>query len=253
MKTPVRRGRRPKNPVPRPFRGPEGPGEFGKRVRQLREAARMQKKELARLSDISDSYVTRIENEGAVPQDEIVVRIARALDCNEAELVMLALRDKAPPETRAYYRPEQISDFLAGVMPGAKDLKGENLIPVLNAAACGQFIEANDLDMPAGIADYYHPMPTKDPNAFFVKAKGDSMIGGRIDDGDLLLVEPNRRAENGDIVLARVNGEVTVKRYYKRERQIILQPMNPAYDPIFLNDKSGDVRIYRISRIVITL
>ncbi|MGP3594297.1 translesion error-prone DNA polymerase V autoproteolytic subunit [Vagococcus sp. WN89Y] len=71
-----------------------------------------------------------------------------------------------------------------------------------------------------------HPSST-----YFVKAAGDSMIEGGISDGDLLVVDSSRTAEHGDIVIAAVDGEFTVKRLQLRPT-IQLNPMNSAYRPI---------------------
>ena len=82
---------------------------------------------------------------------------------------------------------------------------------------------------------------------YFVRVSGDSMIGAGINDGDLLVVDRSLRPADGDIIIACVDGEFTVKRYReegtgKREqgtgnRQIRLEPANPKYKAIVL--KSG--------------
>ncbi|HHK9913021.1 translesion error-prone DNA polymerase V autoproteolytic subunit [uncultured Enterobacter sp.] len=71
-----------------------------------------------------------------------------------------------------------------------------------------------------------HPSAT-----YFVKASGDSMIEGGISDGDLLVVDSSRTAAHGDIVIAAVEGEFTVKRLQLRPT-VQLNPMNSAYSPI---------------------
>lgn len=71
-----------------------------------------------------------------------------------------------------------------------------------------------------------HPSAT-----YFVKASGDSMIEAGINDGDLLVVDSSRKAGHGDIVIAAVDGEFTVKRLQLRPT-IQLNPMNSAYSPI---------------------
>lgn len=71
-----------------------------------------------------------------------------------------------------------------------------------------------------------HPSAT-----YFVKAAGDSMIEGGISEGDLLVVDSSRKAEHGDIVIAAVDGEFTVKKLQLRP-SVQLNPMNSAYSPI---------------------
>ncbi|MBF4176855.1 translesion error-prone DNA polymerase V autoproteolytic subunit [Lelliottia nimipressuralis] len=76
-----------------------------------------------------------------------------------------------------------------------------------------------------------HPSST-----YFVKAAGDSMIEAGISDGDLLVVDSSRNAEHGDIVIAAVEGEFTVKRLQLRPT-VQLIPMNSAYSPIILGSE----------------
>ena len=74
-------------------------------------------------------------------------------------------------------------------------------------------------------------------DSFMVKVEGNSMIGDHILDGDYVMVKPQQDADNGDIVIALLNQEeVTVKRLYKKDNQIILQPSNPLYKPIVTKD-----------------
>ncbi|ECH9372270.1 DNA polymerase V subunit UmuD [Salmonella enterica subsp. enterica] len=76
-----------------------------------------------------------------------------------------------------------------------------------------------------------HPSST-----YFVKATGDSMIDAGINDGDLLVVDSSRTAEHGDIVIAAVDGEFTVKRLQLRPT-VQLNPMNSAYSPIIVGSE----------------
>lgn len=81
-----------------------------------------------------------------------------------------------------------------------------------------------------------HPSST-----YFVKAAGDSMIEGGINNGDLLVVDSSRKPEHGDIVIAAVEGEFTVKRLQLRPN-IQLNPMNSAYSPIIVgSDDTLDI------------
>jgi DNA polymerase V len=78
-----------------------------------------------------------------------------------------------------------------------------------------------------------HPSAT-----YFVKAAGDSMIEAGISDGDLLIVDSSRTPEHGDIVIAAVGGEFTVKRLQLRPR-VQLNPMNSAYSPIIVGSEDS--------------
>jgi repressor LexA len=72
---------------------------------------------------------------------------------------------------------------------------------------------------------------------FLLKIKGDSMIGAGILDGDYVLVKVQAQAENGEIVVAMVEDEATVKRVFHRGDKIVLQPENPAHQPMTFTQK----------------
>jgi repressor LexA len=69
---------------------------------------------------------------------------------------------------------------------------------------------------------------------FFLRVKGDSMINDAIIDGDLALIRPQATAENGDIVVAMVDGDATLKRFYRERGHIRLQPRNPNMEAIII-------------------
>jgi repressor LexA len=100
------------------------------------------------------------------------------------------------------------------------DLK--KMVPILGVIAAGSPIVANEY-----IEGYEH---TEDTSIdYCLRVKGDSMIGARIYDGDIVYVDKSSIVENGDIVVALVDGEnATLKRYYKYGNTVILRPENPA-------------------------
>lgn len=71
-----------------------------------------------------------------------------------------------------------------------------------------------------------------DPDCFALRVRGDSMIGAGILSGDMVVVRPQQTADDGQIVVARLEDEATVKRLRRRNGQIWLMPENPAYTPI---------------------
>ncbi|WP_298432020.1 transcriptional repressor LexA [Geobacter sp.] len=78
---------------------------------------------------------------------------------------------------------------------------------------------------------------------FFLRVKGDSMVNAAILDGDLALIRPQPTAENNDIVVAMVDGEATLKAFYRERGQIRLQPRNPNMEPIIIREGEGEVTI----------
>ncbi len=71
-----------------------------------------------------------------------------------------------------------------------------------------------------------------DPNCFALRVRGDSMVGAGILNGDKVVVRPQQTAEDGQIVVARIGDEATVKRLRRRGGEIWLMPANDAYAPI---------------------
>jgi repressor LexA len=86
--------------------------------------------------------------------------------------------------------------------------------------------------------------------AFLLRVRGDSMIGDHIQDGDLILVRPQPRAEDGAIVVAMVDGETTVKRLRRRTDGIELIPSHPAMEPLLIRE---DVQLRIIGKVVAVL
>lgn len=69
-------------------------------------------------------------------------------------------------------------------------------------------------------------------DGFVLRVKGDSMIDAGINEGDLIMIKPQPDANNGDIVVAMIEDEATVKKYFKRSDHVVLQPYNQRYAPI---------------------
>ena len=72
----------------------------------------------------------------------------------------------------------------------------------------------------------------EDPSCFALRVRGDSMINAGILSGDLVIVRPQQTADDGQIVVARIGDEATVKRLRRRSGQVWLLPENPHYEPI---------------------
>lgn len=123
----------------------------------------------------------------------------------------------------------------------ALELRGATRgIPVVGKVAAGEPILATEniegrIDLNRSLARW--------KDAFLLKVKGDSMIQAGILEGDYLLVKPQPGAEEGEIVIALLNGEATVKRFEKKGERILLHSANPAYRPIEVTPRSGDFRI----------
>jgi len=117
-------------------------------------------------------------------------------------------------------------------------------IPMLNVGVpAGQPLEkSNDHHTNAVFPFNFFP---KSSDGYVIHVNGDSMIGAGIEDGDLLLVNRSVSPGHRDIVVASINGEMTVKRYLNHGAQIVFAPENRDYDPIIATSKD-DVDIFGI-------
>ncbi len=97
-------------------------------------------------------------------------------------------------------------------------------IPVIGVVTAGQPILAFE--------NMEGTMPWDDEDCFALRVKGDSMIGAGILSGDKVVVRPQPTAEDGEIVVARLEDEATVKRLSRKNGEIWLLPENPNYAPI---------------------
>jgi repressor LexA len=84
----------------------------------------------------------------------------------------------------------------------------------------------------------------KDDGAFILRVQGDSMVDAHILDGDLALIRPQQTARNGEIVVVLVDGEATLKRFFKeKDGSIRLQPENSAMEPIVVREGRAEAAI----------
>jgi len=113
-------------------------------------------------------------------------------------------------------------------------------LPVVGSVAAGPLSEALE-----HVEDYLNIDATliKGAGSFVLRVRGDSMIEAQIADGDLAVVCPQSTADNGDIVVAMLDGEATLKRFYREAGQIRLQPENSHLQPIILSASDGEIHI----------
>jgi repressor LexA len=85
-------------------------------------------------------------------------------------------------------------------------------------------------------------------DAFLLRVEGDSMIDAHIQDGDFALVKPQSHAGNGEIVVALIEDEATVKRIFKEKDLVRLEPANPKMDPILV--RKGEKRVAIVGKVI---
>lgn len=106
-------------------------------------------------------------------------------------------------------------------------------VPIIGRVAAGEPILAEQ-----NIENYF-PVPMEMlPNnqTFLLNVRGESMINAGILDGDMILVEERQTASDGEMIVALVEDEATVKTFYKEDGYIRLQPENDFMDPIIVDD-----------------
>jgi repressor LexA len=188
----------------------------------------MRASELAKRTGLSKARISQYVNGKFIPKSDAILQIAEALRVSELWLLGKA-SDMEPASEQE-------------IMPGPENISPLRLrrYPILGEIACGLPILAVEDTEGAYVT-------AADTNAdFCLTAKGDSMIGARIFDGDEVFIQQTDIVENGEIAAVVVEGEATLKRvyYYPEEQTLELRADNPAYKPlIFKGPELETIRI----------
>jgi repressor LexA len=114
----------------------------------------------------------------------------------------------------------------------AIDYGSVRAVPLLGRVAAGEpMFAAENIESTISL-----PAEMADESTFILRVKGDSMIDAGILDGDFVVVRQQNTASNGDIVVAMIDEDATVKTFYREADRIRLQPQNPTMDPIYSRD-----------------
>lgn len=191
---------------------------IGQKIKQLRKERKLEQKELADKIGCTPKAISAWETGRREPRKKWRLKLAEIFGIAEAELYS----DDSYLPSEAVLSRKQIKVPLLGEAPaGAKSWVVDE------------------------IEDWYE-IPrelVKGTKIYLLRVKGDSMIEAGIKDGSLVVVDFEAEIENGDIVVARVNDETTIKKFYRSGKQIILQPANPEYEPqVFTSEDDIDLR-----------
>ncbi|MBD63834.1 MAG: repressor LexA [Halobacteriovoraceae bacterium] len=122
-------------------------------------------------------------------------------------------------------------------------------IPLHGSVAAGNPIEAMEGDQTIEV-----PVAMVGKGTHYaLTVSGESMIEDGIFDGDIIIVKESRTAVNGQTVVATINNEATVKRYYKKSKAIELHPANSSMSPIVVNGSDVDGGDFQIRGILVGL
>ena len=203
---------------------------FKDRLTEAMKARGIRASELAQRTGLSKARISQYVNGKFMPKSDAVLLLAEALGVSELWLLGKTA-DMEPARS-----PQNT------VLPCPKNVSPLRLrrFPVLGEIACGLPVLAVE-DPDCGY------ITAADTEAdFCLTAKGDSMIGARIFDGDEVFIQCTDVVENGEIAAVVVDGEATLKRLYydPAEEKLVLSAENPAYAPlVFTGADLENVRI----------
>lgn len=209
---------------------------FGNVLRILRKQHHMTQADLARALGVAESAISMWELGKRSPDHEMMEQIA---DYFNVDMDYLFGRSDIPNsyQVRVKKKNGEIiawADLPENIVP----IPNVRSIPLLGQIACGDPITAeenveDEIDLPEHInAD------------FALRCKGDSMINARIHDGDIVYIRQQPTVHNGEIAAVLVGDEATLKRVYLSPGTVILQPANPAYEPmVYTGEQLAEVRI----------
>lgn len=139
-------------------------------------------------------------------------------------------------ERKGYIKRENVNRGIVLNTPKCNSVS----LPIAGTVRAGQLSTAIE-----DIQGYFvvDQVVVKGADCFFLRVSGDSMINAGILEGDLVLVRPQPTADNKDTVVAMVDGEATVKWFFKEYDHIRLQPANQSMNPILIYPEDGEVTI----------
>lgn len=192
---------------------------FSRNLRRYMDGKGMNTMDLSKTLDVAYTTVSDWVKGNSYPRIDKIEMMANYFNIEKSDLI----EDK-----------RNLSEI-----PGVKVIKEIITVPLLGEIACGEPIlcQENYDNLFQWDAELGRPN-------FMLKARGDSMIDAGIDDGDLVFFKETPEVENGKIAAVIIDNETTLKRFYKHDNQIILQPENKAYSPIIINEEDGlNIRI----------
>lgn len=186
----------------------------------------MKQTELAERTGINKGTLSSYMSGKFEPKQNNLYILAKALNVSEAWLMGYDVpMERKPQSTISFSHPD--------ILP-IKTKKWR----VIGDIACGEPIYANE-DF-----DSYIEAGADIKADFCVRAKGDSMINVRINDGDIVFIRKQPMVENGQIAAVVIEDGVTLKRFYKHGNKVVLSPENPAHEPlVYTNEELEQIHI----------
>lgn len=191
-----------------------------------------------RQQEILEFIRMKIETRGFPPSIREIGQAFNIVSPNGVMCHLKALEKKGYIE-RNKGIDDQKSAARAITIPGMRTAGAS--FPMLGLVAAGTGLEAVPQNERLDLWNFF---AGKDggKELYALRVRGQSMIEDFIDEGDVVIIKKQDTAENGERVVAIVNGDATLKRFYRRKGQIILEPSNSSMNPIIL-EPSNDVKI----------
>jgi repressor LexA len=183
-----------------------------------------------RQQQVLECIISYIDDNGYPPSQR---DIASGLKLRSTSTVVKHLKSL---ELMGYIRRSSVSRSIVLAMPTSNSMS----IPIIGTVRAGYLSQAIE-DIHGYFSVDHHAI--KGENCFFLRVSGDSMIDKGIFDRDLALVRPQSTAQNRETVVAMVDGEATLKSFFKEEDHIRLQPANANMAPIIIRPEDGEVTI----------
>lgn len=216
-----------------------------KKVRRRRTGTSQKKEELTFRQKQILRYITKqIEENGYAPS---VREIGRAVGLSSTATVHTYLKQleelkyikKENQKGRTLRILKDEEDLHKPYIPGKEPVKAfYNKKEMVDVPVVGKITAGAPILAVENVTDTF-PIPLEfvgNSQSFMLKVRGESMIEAGILDGDLILVRRQNVAENGQIIVALIDDEATVKTFYKENNYIRLQPENSTMEPIIVPD-----------------
>lgn len=185
---------------------------FSERLKKAMTKANMNQQDLIDITGITSGAISSYLKGRYEPKQKNIFKLAKALGVNEGYLLGLEEEKKEPVKSKV-----------------------NNQVPLIGTIAAGLPILAEE-----NIEQYFEIDPSIKAD-FALKIKGDSMIDAGINDGDIAFLRKQQTLETGEIGAVVIENEATLKRFYRTNSNVILQPENKEYQPIIVTD--GDLHI----------
>ena len=193
---------------------------FSTKLRNARNKAKLSQSAVAKKLFITQQAYANYENDISSPNPETLIKIADILGVSVDYLLD---------------REEQDFMTIDNIFP----MKTKK-VPLLGDIACGEPIWAEEQR-----GEFVSVSDDIDAD-FCLRAKGDSMTGARIYDGDIVFIRRQPTVENGEIAAVIIDNEATLKRvyFYRDKNKLVLNPENPAYEPlVYIGSELEEIRI----------